>query len=86
MLGALAGVFPELTIADDEIVHVFTGVRPLPASEDEATGRISRDHQVNVEPAGPLPFPVLTLIGGKWTTFRAFGEEVGGRGACRAGA
>ena len=76
MLGALAGVFPELTITDDEIVHVFTGVRPLPASEDEATGRISRDHQVNVEPAGPLPFPVLTLIGGKWTTFRAFGEEV----------
>ena len=28
-----------------------------------------------MEPAGPLPFPVLTLIGGKWTTFRAFGEE-----------
>lgn len=76
MLGALAGVFPNLAIADDEIVHVFTGVRPLPATEDEATGRISRDHQVNVEPAGPLPFPVLTLIGGKWTTFRAFGEEV----------
>ena len=76
MLGALAGVFPDLTITHDEIVHVFTGVRPLPASEDEATGRISRDHQVNVEPAGPLPFPVLTLIGGKWTTFRAFGEEV----------
>jgi glycerol-3-phosphate dehydrogenase len=76
MLDALAGVFPDIAIADDEIVHVFTGVRPLPASEDEATGRISRDHQVNVEPAGPLPFPVLTLIGGKWTTFRAFGEEV----------
>jgi glycerol-3-phosphate dehydrogenase len=76
MLGTLAGVFPDIAITDDEIVHVFTGVRPLPASEDEATGRISRDHQVNVEPAGPLPFPVLTLIGGKWTTFRAFGEEV----------
>ena len=76
MLGALAGVFPDLVITDNEIVHVFTGVRPLPATEDEATGRISRDHSVNVEPAGPLPFPVLTLIGGKWTTFRAFGEEV----------
>jgi glycerol-3-phosphate dehydrogenase len=76
MLAALAGVFPDLAITDDEIVHVFTGVRPLPATEDEATGQISRDHQVNVEPAGPLPFPVLTLIGGKWTTFRAFGEEV----------
>ena len=76
MLGALAGVFPDIAITDEQIVHVFTGVRPLPASEDETTGRISRDHSVDVEPAGPLPFPVLTLIGGKWTTFRAFGEEV----------
>ncbi|MGK9169930.1 glycerol-3-phosphate dehydrogenase/oxidase [Inquilinus limosus] len=76
MLAALAGIFPDLDIRDDEIVHVFTGVRPLPVSDDEATGRISRDHSVEVDPPGALPFAVLTLIGGKWTTFRAFGEEV----------
>lgn len=76
MLEALGGIFPELEVGEDEIVHVFTGVRPLPVSEDEATGRISRDHAVEVDPAGALPFAVLTLIGGKWTTFRAFGEEV----------
>ncbi|MCX5515372.1 glycerol-3-phosphate dehydrogenase [Kaistia algarum] len=76
MLGALAGVFPKLEIVDDEIVHVFTGVRPLPVSGDGPTGRISRDHSVEVEPSGPLPYALLTLIGGKWTTFRAFGEEV----------
>src|SRR5690606_22169124 len=47
-----------------------------PVSEQGATGRISRDHSVDIEPAGRQPFAVLTLIGGKWTTFRVFGEEV----------
>lgn len=76
MLKALAGVFPDLVIREDQIVHLFTGVRPLPVGEQGATGRISRDHAVVVEPVGAKPYAVLTLIGGKWTTFRVFGEEV----------
>ena len=76
MLEALANVLPAITIKDDQIVHTFTGVRPLPVSKEGATGRISRDHSVDVEPAGRNPFAMLTLIGGKWTTFRVFGEEV----------
>jgi glycerol-3-phosphate dehydrogenase len=85
MLDALANVFPGLTIVDSEIVHVFTGVRPLPLTEDEATGRISRDHSVEVEADGALPYAILTLIGGKWTTFRAFGEEVADLALARLG-
>jgi glycerol-3-phosphate dehydrogenase len=76
MLEALGNVFPHLRVDEEQIVHTFTGVRPLPISEEGATGRISRDHSVDVEPAGRQPFAVLTLIGGKWTTFRVFGEEV----------
>jgi glycerol-3-phosphate dehydrogenase len=76
MLEALANVFPAVKVGDEQIVHTFTGVRPLPVSEQGLTGRISRDHSVDVEPAGRQPFALLTLIGGKWTTFRAFGEEV----------
>tara|TARA_R110002020_G_scaffold109430_14_gene253107 strand:- start:3731 stop:5428 length:1698 start_codon:yes stop_codon:yes gene_type:complete len=76
MLSALAGVFPGIRIRDEEIVHVFTGVRPLPVSAEGFTGRISRDHSVEIEPPGERPFAVLTLMGGKWTTFRVFGEEV----------
>lgn len=76
ILAALGGIFPDLEIREDEIAHVFTGVRPLPISDNETTGRISRDHAVEIDPPGALPFTVLTLIGGKWTTFRAFGEEV----------
>src|SRR5690606_24214483 len=38
---------------------------------------ISRDHSAPVaEPAGDRPFPVISLVGGKWTTFRGFAQEV----------
>lgn len=76
MLSALASVFPSIEIKDEEIIHVFTGVRPLPVSAEGFTGRISRDHSVDVEAPGTRDYAVLTLIGGKWTTFRIFGEEV----------
>jgi glycerol-3-phosphate dehydrogenase len=74
MLEALRRVFPDIAITDDQIVHVFTGVRPLPTSPEGATARISRDHAVELDHDGDRA--VLTLIGGKWTTFRAFGAEV----------
>jgi glycerol-3-phosphate dehydrogenase len=76
MLSALRSVLPGIRISDEDIVHVFTGVRPLPFGEAGSTARISRDHSVEEDEPGHVPWPVLTLIGGKWTTFRAFGAEV----------
>ncbi|PWK65689.1 glycerol-3-phosphate dehydrogenase/oxidase [Aminobacter sp. AP02] len=74
ILQSLAFVFPSIVIADDEIVFRFAGVRPLPASDDSFTGRIPRDHFCEfVEASGNLP-ATLCMIGGKWTTFRSFGE------------
>ncbi|WP_395450083.1 glycerol-3-phosphate dehydrogenase/oxidase [Aminobacter sp. UC22_36] len=74
ILQSLAFVFPSIAIADNEIVFRFAGVRPLPASDDSFTGRIPRDHFCEfVEPSGGLP-ATLCMIGGKWTTFRSFGE------------
>ncbi|MBR2691255.1 MAG: glycerol-3-phosphate dehydrogenase/oxidase [Aquamicrobium sp.] len=73
ILQSLAFVFPSIRIAEEEIVFRFSGVRPLPASEDSFTGRIPRDHFCEfVEPIGALP-ATLCMIGGKWTTFRSFG-------------
>lgn len=73
ILQSLAFVFPSIRIAEEEIVFRFSGVRPLPASEDSFTGRIPRDHFCEfVEPVGSLP-ATLCMIGGKWTTFRSFG-------------
>ncbi|MCY0146575.1 glycerol-3-phosphate dehydrogenase/oxidase [Hoeflea sp. G2-23] len=85
MLSALANVFPSIVVKDEEIVHVFTGVRPLPVSAEGFTGRISRDHSIDVEAPGARDYAVLTLIGGKWTTFRIFGEEVADLALSRLG-
>ncbi|WEX90883.1 glycerol-3-phosphate dehydrogenase/oxidase [Sinorhizobium garamanticum] len=74
ILQSLAFVLPGVRIRLEEIVFQFAGVRPLPASNDSFTGRIPRDHFCTVlegRDGGP---PVLCMIGGKWTTFRSFGE------------
>ncbi|OHV22990.1 glycerol-3-phosphate dehydrogenase/oxidase [Rhizobium sp. RMa-01] len=74
ILQSLAFVLPDITIRPEQIVFRFAGVRPLPASTDSFTGRIPRDHFCTVlEPSEGRP-PVLCMIGGKWTTFRSFGE------------
>ncbi|MCA1366920.1 glycerol-3-phosphate dehydrogenase/oxidase [Bradyrhizobium sp. BRP14] len=72
ILQSLAFVLPGMEIRREEIVFRFSGVRPLPASSDSFTGRIPRDHFCTViENSGA---PVICMIGGKWTTFRSFGE------------
>lgn len=71
-----ARVFPNIKVDRSHIVFAFSGVRPLPAANAKSTGQISRDHSIEViEPEGDLTFPVLNLVGGKWTTFRAFAEQ-----------
>lgn len=76
-LDMLSKVFPSITVNKEQIVFRFSGVRPLPAMDTATTGQISRDHSVRtIKPEGERPFPILSLIGGKWTTFRAFSEQV----------
>ncbi|TXH80506.1 MAG: glycerol-3-phosphate dehydrogenase/oxidase, partial [Rhizobium sp.] len=74
ILQSLAFVLPGIVIRPEEIVFQFAGVRPLPASNDSFTGRIPRDHFCTVIDNRDLHPPVLCMIGGKWTTFRSFGE------------
>jgi glycerol-3-phosphate dehydrogenase len=75
-LGMTARVFPGIQVRREQIVFTFSGVRPLPAANVKTTGQISRDHSIEVVEAGNgLDFPILNLVGGKWTTFRAFAEQ-----------
>ncbi|MBA3870413.1 MAG: glycerol-3-phosphate dehydrogenase/oxidase [Anaerolineae bacterium] len=72
-----AQVLPGITVERSQIVFTFCGVRPLPASDVEFVGLVSRDHSLRVvEPDANVRFPIYSLIGGKWTTFRAFAEQV----------
>lgn len=76
-LSMMKKVFPGIAVDRSHIVFRFTGVRPLPSNKASLTGQISRDHSMRViEADGGLKFPILSLIGGKWTTFRAFSEQV----------
>lgn len=76
-LKSLRDLLPGLTFSRDQIVYAYSGIRPLPASGDTAAGLISRDHSAPVlEPTGHRPYPVISLVGGKWTTFRGFAEEI----------
>jgi glycerol-3-phosphate dehydrogenase len=72
ILKSLSYVFPGIAVRPEHIVYRYSGVRPLPRSEASFTGSISRDHFVAEITGSP---PILCLVGGKWTTFRAFGEQ-----------
>jgi glycerol-3-phosphate dehydrogenase len=56
----------------DDVLSAFAGLRPLvrPPHTTE-TARISREHTIVVSAAG-----LVTIAGGKWTTYRRMGAEV----------
>lgn len=70
-------LFPSLSLSRENIVFQFSGVRPLPRSTAKTASQISRDHSIEVLSGDwtNLRFPVYSLVGGKWTTFRAFSEQ-----------
>lgn len=70
----VARVFPTIKVTRDHIVFRFSGVRPLEYMHAKTTGQITRDHSIKEDQAGDIP--VYSLVGGKWTSYRAFGEQV----------
>jgi glycerol-3-phosphate dehydrogenase len=76
MLSVLGEVFPRVVLKESEIVFRYSGVRPLPYSDAANPGDVSRDHVVHVDQLPGTSVPVLSLVGGKWTTFRGFSETV----------
>jgi glycerol-3-phosphate dehydrogenase len=80
ILDSITHVFPALRVGRGHIVSHFCGVRPLPRTPAGYTGGISRDHHCEIlPPKAGRPWPVYALVGGKWTTFRAFAEQVADR-------
>lgn len=56
----------------EDVLSVFSGLRPLakPKKEDTKTKEVSRNHKISVD--GNL----VSIVGGKWTTYRQIGEDV----------
>ncbi len=54
-----------------DILSAFAGIRPLVRSGDaRGTAALSRDHTIHIDPSG-----LLTITGGKWTTYRNMAED-----------
>ncbi len=76
-LESLRSLLPTLRFDRNQVIFSYSGIRPLPASDATAPGLISRDHSAPVnEPKGDRAYAIMSLVGGKWTTFRGFAEEV----------
>jgi glycerol-3-phosphate dehydrogenase len=54
----------------DDIVGVFAGLRPLLQGESDATSKLSREHAVSTVAPG-----LVTVAGGKYTTYRVMAED-----------
>ena len=77
ILEAMRLAFPSIRVDRSHVVFRFCGVRPLPRSDALTPGQISRDHSFPVlAPGNGIEFPIYSLVGGKWTTFRALAKQV----------
>jgi glycerol-3-phosphate dehydrogenase len=57
-------------IGEGDILSVFSGLRPLVTGQGATTSKISREHHIDVSAKG-----LVTVAGGKWTTYRRMAED-----------
>ena len=65
-----------------DVLAVYAGLRPLVKASDSDgnTAALSRDHTILLSRSG-----LITIVGGKWTTYRKMGEDVINKAAPIAG-
>lgn len=67
-----AGKYLRMAPQAGDVLSAFSGLRPLvSAPGDQSTAALSRDHTIVVSEGG-----LVTIVGGKWTTYRKMGEDV----------
>lgn len=72
LLEATNDYFPSINVEPEDVIATWAGVRPLVSEEnagDESS--VSREHLIAIEPDG-----MVTIAGGKLTTYRRMGAEV----------
>jgi glycerol-3-phosphate dehydrogenase len=63
---------PGAHLTRDNIVDTYSGVRPLPVTSDKDEQSITRRHFIRQHPQLPN---LLSIVGGKLTTYRSLAEE-----------
>ena len=76
LLQAVREVFPQISIARDDIDMHCCGVRPLPKTSSGQTASITRRHLLHTSDDPHVA--IVSIIGGKLTTCRSLAEETAG--------
>jgi len=64
--------FPRANLGTADVISTYAGLRPLVAArEDESPSAVSREEEIFESPAG-----LITLVGGKLTTYRSIAREI----------
>jgi glycerol-3-phosphate dehydrogenase len=65
-----------------DVLSTWAGIRPLVRSGNtRRTAALSRDHHIHIDDGSGM----ITITGGKWTTYRAMAEDCVNRAAAMAG-
>ncbi|MGH9759588.1 MAG: FAD-dependent oxidoreductase, partial [Blastocatellia bacterium] len=72
-------VIPSAKLAVEKVLYTYSGIRPLPCVEGERESRITRRHIIHDhstgEMAGPAVQGLISIVGGKLTTYRSLAEQ-----------
>jgi glycerol-3-phosphate dehydrogenase len=72
LLESANAFFPRARLARNDVVSAWAGIRPLATvSAARDLGRVSREHEITHGPGG-----VVTITGGKLTTYRVMARQV----------
>jgi len=80
LLRATNATWPAAGIVDSDVRGAWAGVRPLVAQEGKSPSEISRRDEILIEPSG-----LVSIGGGKLTTYRQMAERVVDRVVARLG-
>jgi glycerol-3-phosphate dehydrogenase len=64
--------FPSAQLTREQILFTYSGVRPLPRTDDKEEQSITRRHFIREHPQAKN---LLSIVGGKLTTYRSLAEE-----------
>jgi glycerol-3-phosphate dehydrogenase len=71
ILGSAARFFPAAEISEADVISTFAGLRPLVSRDGRSTAEVSRKEEILESPSG-----MVSIIGGKLTTYRRMAERV----------
>jgi glycerol-3-phosphate dehydrogenase len=74
LLDEVNALVPGAELTLDDVLFTYSGVRPLPYAPDKAESSVTRGHVLHDHAPSGLP-GLVTVVGGKLTTYRQLGED-----------